>query len=210
MEKLPEPFGWKVPKLLLYRDDVAEVIRVFERTAESVDIEVDNYRLDSPSELEALPVEATSRLTIRSRNPSVSLDLGGLSGRLSAAPSDGAAARGLADEVRSVLLRKRDRLRSAAVMLGYAGPGVAFFALLGAILESGERGLNRTAAALFAASFCMSAFTYWAVRETGKYHVRIILKGRSQAPSFFRRNGDTIAVAVIMAIIATVLTKVFG
>lgn len=210
MEKVPEPVFWNVPKLRLYREDVAELLAIFERTAEHVEVEVGGYRLSGAEELIEVPLEETSTLSIEARNPYVSLTLAPSSGRLYANASDGSVARGLADEVRVSLMRRRDRSGTAGVRLGYVGPGIATSALMvaGAAYVRGRS--SATVAGLFLLVLASVIYTVWAYRARFRHHARIVLKSRAETPGFFRRNGDSIILVIFSVLLGGILTKLFG
>lgn len=69
MEKVPEPYSWSVPKVQIYRDDLASLIRLFERHGEEVEVTVGTYRLSGADELDQVPLEVTHEMSISCHNP---------------------------------------------------------------------------------------------------------------------------------------------
>lgn len=210
VEKVPESVSWSVPKLRLYREDVAELLAIFARTAEQVEVEVGGYRLSEAEELTEVPIEETSALSIKATGPYVSLTLTHVNGWLYASGSAGAGARGLADEVRAFLIRRRDRIGTVGVRLGYVSPGLATSALLAAAALYATGASSATVAGLLLLAVAWVIYTWWASREALRHHARIVLKPRAEAPGFFRRNGDKIILMLLGLVLGALLTKVLG
>ncbi len=60
MEKVPRSVYWNVPKVVLYREHVAELIDIFERIGTEVEITIGGYKLQNSGELVSVPVVMTS------------------------------------------------------------------------------------------------------------------------------------------------------
>lgn len=209
MEKVPEAVSWEVPKLRLYREDISELIAIFERTATSVEVEIGGYRLESAEELPSVPLETASTLSITSRDPYVTLDFHGHGGRLYGAAADGARARGVADEVRALLKNKRDHARGAGVVLGYLTPAFALVAVLASVQRFAS-GHPAVGGACLVVAGALLVFTRWSYTESMKRHTRIVLRTRAEAPGFLRRNADQIILTAGALVLGGLLTKVFG
>lgn len=206
MEKVPEAFYWSTPKLVLYREDIDSIVSIFQRHGEDIQIVVGTFRLSNVSELDAVPLESTNELSIKSERPRVSLELGGLSGQLFAAAQDGPAGRGFAEEVRDALRECEDRWRRVASAGGLVAPALALSSIIvaAALTEPLVSGL----AAVF--TVAMVLYAVWAWRERSDRHVRVLLKRHSEVPGFIERNRDQIAMNVGFMVLGGLLTKLLG
>jgi hypothetical protein len=210
VEKLPESFYWSVPKITLYREELHELMRIFETHGTGVSITVSGYKLASSDELDAVPGEAATGFSVRSRDPDVSVNLSESGGSVQAAGSAGPAGRGIADEARALIAGHRDIWRDVAANLGLAAPALCMVALASFVIGLLAGGAATVAALLAIATIVFGLASVWSWRELNDRRVRLILKSRADAPSFLKRNGDQIVLMVASLVVGGVLTKLLG
>ena len=208
MEKVTRSFYEKLPRTILYVDDIAGIVDILSTASESVKIVTPDYRFDRAEELLELASIIGKKeiydLDIISSKPYVKISLRQWTSEAYLG-EDSLVLRGVLDKIRSILKSRQRRFAWLALQL-FPGllAGVGIILLLGLSLLS--VGIPVMA--------CGILYYIWAYRIERYRYCIIRLKNKSAESSFVERNRDEIIVAAITAILSAaatyILTKLLG
>lgn len=200
MKRIPRHLGKHVAPVKLYLDDIEELHQILAAASDHVELTTVDFELDDPKQLLELNCPVVHQLTIASRQPYVSADVEGGGVWLYAA-NDDAKSRGLYEQMRAVLKRRRRRIAWAL-----AGPqgGLIAGVPLAAALISGiaairDRSVWWGLACVLTLGLGLIIVIY-TFRYLSRAHV-VVLSHRKDSPPFMARNRDQLAIATLSALI---------
>jgi len=199
MERLDPSISKEYLPLILYLEDLSNIVQVLGDAGKSPKISTTEYSFESVAELQKQYGSGDlTALRIESNSPHLSIEMTCMAARLYVGSSQPEAA-GLMWKINAILLRCRRRGSWLYSLPGSVGVG----ALLGSsipILFLWDALAGLTAVLVW--GFWMA----WSFRITRRRYCLIILRPRSEVAGFVRRNKDQL----VLAIIATVLGAILG
>jgi uncharacterized membrane protein SpoIIM required for sporulation len=213
MEKIPQSWEKNYKPLKLFKDDIEEIVKIITAGPAETDIhiEVDEFRLDNPSELNEIKKDIIKELYIGVETFMLQLRLGRKNAHLWVGDKDNTMLMGIAIRIDEIL-RKRQRF------LGYLSfgirPQLTYFFLgfpIGVFLFlSFARTSHTPLFVLLLIAFLIIGLGGIAYFLYFQHHFSTIRMFYSyEKPNFFKRNKDTILVNVIVSIVSLVV-GVFG
>lgn len=206
VEKRPESFYWRMPRVRLFREELIELIQVLEQHGDKATFQLGDYHFDGLAELDDVPVKQCSTLDFRSTDPYVSVDLNHHGGAVHASADSGVAGRGMADQVRSILEAARVRRSVGALVADYS-----VFVAIGVVLNMmmfyvfGDASREVGVAALILMVLIVP-WVYFSYKRFGARPMHAIhLQPRSDHPGFIERNRDQLLVNAITAMVGGVI-----
>jgi hypothetical protein len=207
MERAPKHVTRTFRPLRIYREDVEAIYSTMSEHTAKIELETQGYKITTLSDLGELPEKQTNELRIFCRDPYVNLEVTGSSPPRIYAAADDTTSRGLVDKV-SDILKPRQRswlwtaLRSAWFMwlpINIGSWGALFAARY-------EQWAIFSACVVIAVLGAVWIRLVWVWRFS--HYSEVVFLYRRDAPSFFARNRDPLAIAVIGALIGVLGTVV--
>ena len=206
MKKVAQSHSEYLASAALYLDDVREIVEILEGTAEGVTVEAESYVLERWQELPELRKERIRDLMISSRNPYVSLSLSESSIVLRIRENE-PTSRGLFEQIKAVVVRRRHllaRLFPKSLFLWWIVSFVMAYCFLSAVMA--KRG--DLAALMGLLGLLFAGWIAYAGHHDLKCFGTVVLKERIEAPGFFKRNRDKIALTVGGLLVGAILTEI--
>lgn len=204
MKRATKTLGKHLPPLVLYKDDLLLVGKAMSQDGSEITVTTNQYEYDSIEELLANESDGLDELAIRRHSPYISVDFSSRPGVWVYASSDELAAKGIFADVLSILEPRVRRSHSVVKRIAQIG------GWLGAI----------GGGALVGAGYFKEAAILWLLLPVdlafsiAKHRSAIYRESRAQKKSFWARNSDQIAVALIAAFagagITLLLTRLLG
>jgi len=205
MKKIKRGYIEDFKPVILYLDDLEEIVEILKELPNKVRILADDYELDSLDELQKINRDRLDMLIIKVVGPEASspyISLNFLPNDiLFEVDEDTAAKRGIVEKIKEFLKGRRRKLfwLTGNHLLAGATTGMSiWFFMPGKILLG---------CAVLSLGLIWS---WWSFKLRDKKWSVIHLKRRSDSPSFWKRNKDEIAIVVITAIISIVFTSIIN
>ncbi len=208
MERKIQTHGEQLKQVLLYREDIEQIVELLREVSPNVELSTDEHKFSDVKEWADMKRDYFTNMQVATRDPYVSLDLSKSSVWLYIA-EDTPQSRGAFEKIKRFLM---DRKPPGQWLLNFWMPSLVLnvsillfnLALWGKIPLWGKNGIFLTVTGLF-----MLGCVWWwwlAFRaQTRKYSI-VVPKYRLDAPDFWKRNADKIVIAVISAIVGGLLT----
>ena len=213
MKKIQRHLGEHLKPVKLYYDDVIEIIEILKEGGGEIEIEADDYMLDSPDEILSIEKPFFTKLEIRHLNPRVSIDFESNQIWLYA-EEDTPVQRGLYDKVKSLLKEKQRTFATifqSSICSGVYTGASSWFLFGIPFNETNKIG------SIFIGLLMLCTGILWMVlghKSQFNYFSIIVPSKKKESPNYWQRNKDQIFVAFIAAalgIIGTiVVTKFFS
>jgi hypothetical protein len=206
MKKVRKPIRKELPPVKLYLDDLESICAILKQKAKSIDITTEDYEVKDIKQLKNLETKKLHYLSIECSDPYITIEFDEMWARIYFA-EDSTYNRGLLSQIEDVLNKRK-------VFLGRFLAGSWAPALCG-MLTSGSffatiimfaRQLMSYAWLCLALTLLFTLFTIFVFRLGLKSYSTIILLERKEKVSFWKRNSDQILVAIIAAIIGSLIT----
>jgi hypothetical protein len=211
MKRVGKSKSEKLKPVYLYKDDISELLKIFERGCEKVEIEAAGYRLDDVSELENLSDETINEFHIQGRKPYVSLHF---------RPNeiflyineDTHHQIGVFEELKSYVNSRRKKLywlTQSSIAPGIlAGTAFQFIPI-----EKDE--ITTYSVSLAVSMFALAIlWGWWGLHSSFKKYSIIYTKRSRKDGSFIQRKQDDLLLIIISASVGAAITllstKVFG
>ncbi|EKF9989477.1 hypothetical protein [Vibrio cholerae] len=211
MKRLGKAQSEKLKSVCLYKDDIAEIVEIFNRGCEKVEIEAAGYQLDCVSELENLGKETISELYIKGRNPCVYLHFRPNEIFLYI-DEDTHHQMGLFEDIKTYVHSKRRKL-SWLIQTPIAPSILGGSAFRFIPLEKGE--VTTHAVVLVISMLSLAIFWgWWSFHSSFKKYSIIYTKRSRKDGGFIKRKKDDLLLifisALVSAVITLAITKVFS
>jgi hypothetical protein len=208
MEKIPQPWRREYRPLKLFKEDIEEIVKIItvDPAEADIHIEIDEFRLDNPKELNEIKKDIINELYIGVEVSTLQLILGRKSAHLWVGDKDNTGLMGIAIRIDEIL-RKRQRF------LGYLAVGirsylVSFF--LGCTTGVFFAFTQRSHTPLFVLlpiTFLITWVASTAYIGYIRYHFSTIHTSYSYGKSnFFKRNKDAIFLMILSSVATLVVT----
>ncbi len=201
MKKINTHIREELKPMSLYLDDIEKLMEIFKEISNDITIEFDNYELENIHEIPTLNLESTKKLKITSRNPYISIDFS-KSGIYLYADDDTIIQRGCIEKIKNLLstrIRKYTYFYHGAWSGGFVG---ATIIPLYTSLEAGK--INYIAIFSILLLFGL-LWSYFGHKDQFNNYSIIYTKTRLASPNFFKRNQDSIIVAIIGALVGALI-----
>jgi hypothetical protein len=192
----------KLPSVVLYREDIEELVGILQSQCKTITLAIPGYRFDNISELLTSAHGPLHELKIEAHDPYVTLEFLRFEAQLYISDNDVVNV-GLATKIRAVLDGCRRAVQPSPFMYGSSAALVCSLGIgaVNAIMAQNVLGAGAsTLGGLLSVLFARRLWTTGANR----YSI-IYLTLRSQRSSFFQRKKDDLALAAISALLGAVL-----
>ncbi len=196
-KELRETFSF----LLLYYDDLEEIINILKELTDDIRIETDNYILDSIEDILSIKESSIKEIKIHVDGTNIFLSVSNNDASLTA--NDSVKERGAFEQIKTIL-NKNTRLKffSHKKILGIftkiiAGISGGIFGILISLGKTGES-LLMVIVAIF--------FIWLEYFLSTKSFLTIIPQYKSDVPSFFKRKKDDILLIAISSLVTAIIT----
>lgn len=203
MDKKKKSYRVELPPLVVYFDEIEEIIDCLKELSTEISIETENYSLSDISELKEINKNQINQLEIRSRDPYISVDLGKSSASIYIS-EDNAAERGVLEKIRLLLERRKRKLAwlaHSSFLSGATTGASSWFFLFGA--------MNRDLTLIMQGILLLALGVFWMVfghKNQFKQYSIIFTSSKEQTPGFLVRKKDDIIVALISGSIGALIT----
>ncbi len=202
MRRLTRSHSEDLKPVLLYRDDLEEIERIFKEVSDDIGIRTDEFRLDAVEEVEGIGHSVISSLKFDISNPYVSLEFAPSWLRLYISRDDNES-RGVFEKIKQVLSKCKRKLgwithSHRPIFLGMC-----------------VLGLNMIEAFWFMERFffigAIAALVFYVIliplteHTRLKQHCIIYTNKKETSPSFWERNKDQLAMSVISAVLGALI-----
>jgi len=201
----------KLKPVFLYKDDISDLLEIFNRGCEKVEIEASGYALDDISEIESLSNEVINELRIQGREPYVSLHFKPNDIYLYI-DEDTHHQIGVFEEIKSYVHSKRRKL--SWLTQSSIAPGILFGTAFQFIpIEKDE--VTVYSVSLVLSMFALAIFWgWWSINYSFKNYSIIYTKRSRKDGNFIQRKKDDLLLVFISASVGSaitlLMTKVFG
>jgi len=206
MRKVKKPIRKELPPVKLYLDDLESICAILKQGAKSIDITTEDYEVKDIKQLKNLEIKKIHLLEIECREPYIHVEFYPSWATIYFA-EDSTYNRGLLSQIEDVLNKRkvfigRFLTSSWAPALSGMLVGASFFAMV--IMFA--RQLMSYAWLCLALTLLFTLFTIFVFRIGLKCYSTIVLLERKERVSFWERNSDQILVAIIAALIGSLIT----
>jgi hypothetical protein len=189
--------------VLLYRDDIERIIELLSEISPRIELSNHDHKFNDVKEWAEVKKAYHTDIQMGARGPYISLDMNERSVFLYIA-EDTAQSRGVFEKIKRLLA---DRKPPGHRLLNPWMPAIAFSVCLWALLFLASS-ITRWAILGAISTLLVGAIGWWVLawRFRFKKYSVIIPKYRIEAPNFWNRNSDKIVVAIIAAVLGSLLT----
>ena len=221
MKEVEKPYIKRYQALRLYKNDLEEIVSIFERNSQENKIVVDKYELTSISDIDKIKRKTVTKFSINHHHytqeklyRSVSLDLDRDHAMLYVSNDADTNLLGIASQIDTFLLKKKNVagfLTSPIVaVLGTAIPAILFFVFSSISWKYSDHSLNSVLLMTLTFTWPIVAivWTVWTAYVRSRKYTLIYLMDSTSKTSFFSRNKDQIILALTVGILTAVITGV--
>jgi hypothetical protein len=202
MERNIQSHGEHLKPVLLYRDDIEQIVERLREVSPNVELSTEEHKFNDLKEWAEQKRDYFTNMQLRTTNPYVSLQLKENEIWLFIV-EDTAQSRGAFEKIKRILA---DHTRPSAKVMNPWMPSlvcnlcsISFFLTLWVK----DWTILSVTAILMLGCVC---WLWWAFHTRFHKYSIIIPKYRTDAPNFWKRNSDKIAVAIIAAVFGSLLT----
>lgn len=210
MKKVKKEYIKYYPFLRLFKKDVEEIIKLFKQNCKSVEIYIDEYKLDDISEIEDIGKQEVSYFHISSTLQAY-LSLSSKSANFVLINEDDLKLRGLETKIEQILAKRKsawDILNSPWLYIPYIiiTAGVVIWWLLS--LTSSNLSLTFFISMVGVMMLGLFPLCIWRILEyiDSNKHCVIFLCNPEERSNFFKRNKDRLIIGLIGAIVGGIIT----
>lgn len=203
MLKLKKALSERLPPLILYIEDVDSIYQIFSEVNPDVRISTADYAFENLEELKESGLEKTHYLSIEITEPNISLKLEPYLATLQC-DDDTAVQRGTIEKIKSVLLHRKRNLTKFLQSGVLAGVCVGFSAwyLIPGLADHDVRKIT-----IGLTTFLVGlVWSWWAIVRSHTVYPTIYISQRRTPPRFWEARKDEIILAIIAAIVGSVIT----
>lgn len=201
MEKIKKYYSKPYPMLRLFKQDIEQLLKVFQENCKKVEICAEGYKLDDICEMDKIKKEGIVNFSISGMDPHLSLDLSEHSARLYLSDEDDITLRGLESKIDLILSPRKRRVLS---FFGSFWMILLLPAMLGlAIASFPFREYKVQGATLIIFIILLYVLSF---KMPFKKYSLIYWADTSLAHGFFRKNKENILIAIISAFFGAVIT----
>lgn len=208
MKSLSQHIERKLPPLKLYLDDIECIVEKLRSLSPNVQIQAGDYRLDDVVDLADIGAKVIRQLYLEINQPLITLRLVHYACILTLYNKGDVKAYGIFEEVYNYLQSKINITIRIGIAIGIVAWVLALCLLPGLTLAVWltpfgklDR-VTRFFPALYVLLGVLTCFMFLAVILYWNFHTTLIPKKKVEAPSFWERNWNQIAVAVLIAVIS--------
>ncbi len=210
MQKIKREYQVNYPLVRLYKNDLDDLIAVFEKNCKKVELKADEYELTDASQLNNIGKQMiteftiTGRLEDRSYFDTIRLTLSKKNAYLRIDDGANITYSGMATQIRSIL-RRRAKIRAILASFKAFFIYIALFWILNTISFFTRR-INILSNTLFlVALIIIIVYGGWFFYIKKARVSVIFLVNEDKRPNFFRRNGDQILLNTFFTILGAAL-----
>lgn len=196
MKRASKTLGKHLPPVVLYKEDLVSIAESLTQSDGIIEIRTNDYEYENIDQLIDNVADDFSGLSIKRRNPYISVDIDSRSGVWVYASSDDLTSKGIFSDIVSIL---EPRVRRTNVVVGRVAKVAGWLGALGGGMLFGA-GQYREALILFLLLPVDFMFMM------AKHRSIINREHRANKKSFWARNADQIVVAIIGAFAGAVIT----
>ncbi|MDD5195014.1 MAG: hypothetical protein PHQ96_04990 [Candidatus Omnitrophica bacterium] len=111
MEKIPQSYSKCYKALILYRDDLEQIAKIFNKNCKEYTIEADEYKLANISEISNINKPSIIDFKIYGSQPYMYLDINHFEARLYCANKDDEILLGIASKINSILTKRVSKIK---------------------------------------------------------------------------------------------------
>lgn len=202
MKRIPQRLSYALGPVRLYLDDVDDIAAQLRSGAGSVEMQACEFEIESTDKLSDLKMEVIHDLTIESQNPHIAVRLWPRNAEIIAYRDD-PASRGLFEVIKDNLHRHQRSFGGfhRYPMIGGVIIGLAPWAFFFVPMNLWARVLLSVAVLLVGLALSLPILQIF----RGSYST-IVLSSRATRTTFWRRKGDEILIALISAIVGSLIT----
>ena len=205
MERKIQSHGEPLKQVLLYRDDIEQVVEILREVSPNVELSTDEHKFNDVAEWAELKRDYFTNMQIETRDPYVSLNLTERSVFLYIAKNT-PESRGAFEKIKHLLMDRKPPIQR---LLNFWMPAVVLnLCLWSFVLVPALRATSRWETFTVDAIFMLGCFWWWwsaFQSHTRKFSI-IVPKYRVEAPNFWKRNSDKIVIGIISAVFGCLLT----
>ncbi len=209
MKKIKREYQERYPIIRLYKNDVDDLIAVFEKSCQKIELKADEYELTDASQLNNIGKQMITELTIdgrleeRSFFDNIRLTLSKQNASLRIDDGANITYSGMATQIRSILHR-RAKIRVFLVSFKTFTIFLALNLIISAIIFVNRINILFNVLSLVALIILLIYFAWFLYIKTARVSV-IFLVNEDKRPNFFTRNRDQIFLNMISAIFGAAL-----
>ena len=208
MKKIKKSHRKMIEPVVLYFDDLEKIIEIFKEASNDIEISTDEYELETIKEIKESDKEILNSLSIMIHEPYVSLELKPNEVWLYIS-EDEPVSRGVFEKIKQLLSSRRQKLYWLAKINWISG-GMFYGAIAGSsVLFLGPGILEKNIYnILLGCSILILGLilSLWSYNLWMKRHSIIYTKRRIESTSFWNRKKDDIVLAIIFAIVGSIIT----
>lgn len=207
MQRKPQSYGEQLKPVRLYIDDLEQIVEVLQEVATDVEISTDEYTLTDIGQLPELKREFFTFLELATREPYISVNLKPNGIWLYIAKDD-MVSRGAFEKIKRILVKRKRPfawLLHNSVMSGLF-TGLALNLLGWGFIQGSSVGRVLGIFALILGVW----WSWYGHKDHFTKYSLIIPKHRIDEPNFFKRNADDVVLAIIAALVGSLLTLVIA
>ncbi len=207
MERIIQSHGEHLKPVLLYRDDIEQIVEVMREVSPDAELSTDQHKFNDIKEWAELKRDYFTNMRLKTTNPYVSLELSERSVWLYI-DKDTAQSRGAFEKIKRLLTKLK---RPSEKLMNYWMPPIivnlCIYFLLAASLSK-KLSLNIWTITIVDVILLLAGWwwTRWVFQSRTRKYSIIIPKYRIDAPNFWQRNSDKIVLAIICTVLGSLLT----
>jgi hypothetical protein len=209
MERVVESYGESYLAVVLYLDDLNEMVEILKEVSKDVNIVMGGYKLNGLPEARQVGREVTFSCELTAHRPFIAVHLAPDDVRLFIEKDD-VVSRGAFEKIRAILRGRRAPFawlsNSHWVAWGLTIPAAGFWWALFSGLE--QRNSYSILLGLIGVVFYFG-LVRWGFILDRKRHTIIHLRRRVEVPSFWQRNKDKIIVGTSLSLIGLIIGKLW-
>jgi hypothetical protein len=205
MERNIQSHSEQLKPVLLYRDDIEQIVELLREVSPNVELSTDEHKFNDVKEWADLKRDYFTNMLLKTRNPYVYVGLSKNSVHLYIA-EDTPQSRGTFEKIKRFLM---DRKAPGQKLLNPSMPPLVFNLPLYAFLFLPGPLRDRDWTSISVTGILMLGCVWWwwlAIQSRLRKYSVIVPKYRIDAPNFWKRNSDKIVLVIISALIGSLLT----
>ncbi|MGA2466707.1 MAG: hypothetical protein ABSH06_20445 [Thermodesulfobacteriota bacterium] len=207
MKKRNQSFSAKLKPVVLYFDDLEKIIEILKEISNDLEISTKDYQFENIEEVKKIERETINSLSFDTHRPGLSLTLEP-DGIFLHVFNETPALRGIFEILKQFLHSRRRKFawlyNPICMVFGGAIIGIATWFLLPGISKKNPYLISVGCACIILGVI----YWWWTWQVDFKRYSTIFLKRRAELPSFWKDKRDQIIVAIISAVIGSLITVV--
>ncbi len=205
MEKLPKSIYRSLPLLRVYLDDLQEIENILKEHFDGkVEVRTKDYKIDSVEELQKLKDTQINHIRFIGGTFDLDVELKPDNGNIYCT-QDCPLNRGIVSQIEELLLKRKRRFDINLAKLWWVALIYSLVTLFW-FIKSGFSISIKVSLALTGGSILIMTYYYYIWRADNRRHSIVILKHKTESPSFWQRNKDQIWLLLIGGVVGSFLT----